>query len=344
MTTSTIKDVAREAGVSVGSVSRVINGLAVSDTMKRKVDAAMAKLGYQPSGLARSLRTRSTRAIGFLVTDVSNPLYGAIINAVASRLRSRGLMLMLASFGADQPQSEMEAIEEFKRRRVDGLILAPGSEVSAPLVSAIEHFGAPVAVIGGDFPSHIPAVVTDFRSGVRKATRYLLGLGHRRIALLTPLVKLWPGKERIAGFQEAFEEAGLPRDNAIVRPQWQGLDAAAEVSSLLTQEQPPTALIVLGTRILAGTLRAVREQHRSIPDDLSLISIGDSEWTLVHEPPITTLKWNAEEVAFGLVNLLLAQMEGRPPEGESSRIAVHTDLVLRESCAAPPRSEPERRE
>src|SRR5690606_27559484 len=127
--------------------------------------------------------------------------------------------------------------------------------------SAIEHFGAPVAVIGGDFPAHIPAVATNFRSGVRKATRYLLELGHQRIALLTPLVKLWPGRERIAGFREAFEKAGLPRDNAIVRPQWQGLDAAAEVSSLLTQEQPPTALIVLGTRILAGTLRAVREQH-----------------------------------------------------------------------------------
>lgn len=336
MTGLTIKDVAREAGVSVGSVSRVLNGLAVSEAMKKKVDAAMAELGYQPNGLARSMRTRSTGAVGFLVTDVSNPLYGAIINAAGARLRAKGLMLLLASFGADRPQSELEAIAEFKRRRVDGLLLAPGSEMSGPLLSAVENFNAPVAVMGGDFPPHIAAVATDFRSGVRTATRYLLDLGHRRIALLTPLVGLWPGQERIAGFREAFQAAGLPEEDAIVCPQHLNRDAATEVMTLLNQERPPTALILLGTRILAGALRSVREKHLRIPRDLSIISIGDTEWTEVHEPPITTLRWSVEEVADGLVELLLSQMEGRAGSHKAGKVVVKTELVLRESCAVPP--------
>ncbi len=329
----TIKDVAREAGVSVGSVSRVLNGLAVSETMKRKVEAAMAKLGYQPNALARSMRTRSTGAVGFLVTDVSNPLYGAIIHAVEGRLRHRGLMLLLASFGADQPQSELDAIAEFKRRRVDGLMLAPGSAVDQPLIDAIEQFGAPVAVIGGDFPAHINAVATDFRSGVRTATRYLLDLGHRRIALLTPLVDLWPGRERIAGFREAFAEACVSEAGAIVRPQHLNRDAASEVNALLEQDEPPTALILLGTRILAGALHSLRGKRLSIPADISIISIGETAWTTVHEPPITTLRWSVEEVAAGLVELLLAQMKGGS-EG-IHRITVRTELVVRESCSAP---------
>lgn len=330
----TIRDVAREAGVSVGSVSRVLNGLAVSDRMKRKVDVAMAKLGYQPNALARSMRTRSTGAIGFLVSDVSNPLYGAIIRAMEMRLRRRGLMVLLASFGADQPQSELDAIAEFKRRQVDGLVLAPGSRVDQPLVDAIVGFGAPVAVTGGDFPAHVCSVATDFRSGVRAATRYLLGLGHQRIALLTPLIDLWPGRERIAGFREAFIEAGVNEAGAMVRPQNLNRDAASEVRALLDREQPPTALILLGTRILASALRTLREKELHIPDDLSVISIGDNEWTAAHDPAITTLRWSAEEVASGLTELLLAQMEGH--QDEPGRVLVRTELVLRDSCAAPP--------
>ena len=224
MTGFTIKDVAREAKVSVGSVSRVLNGLAVSEAMKKKVDAAVAKLGYQPNSLARSMRTRSTGAVGFLVTDISNPLYGATINAVDARLRANGLMLLLASSG-NRLQTELDVLAEFKRRRVDGLLMAPGSDANGPMLETLERFGAPIALMSGDFPRRFASVTTDYRSGVKSATRYLLDLGHRRIALLTPLAHLWPGRERIAGFRAAFREAGLPEQNALVRPQNLGLDS-----------------------------------------------------------------------------------------------------------------------
>lgn len=332
----TIKDVAREAGVSVGSVSRVLNGLAVSEGMKQKVDAAMAKLGYQPNGLARSMRTRSTGAVGFLVTDISNPLYGATIKAVDARLRANGLMLLLASSN-NRLQTELDVIAEFKRRRVDGLLLAPGSDANGPMLDALEKFGAPITLMTGDFPKRFAAVTTDYRTGVKNATRYLLDLGHRRIALLTPLAHLWPGRERIEGFREAFDEAGLPPGNAQVRPQHLGLDAADDVAQLLDCEAPPTALVLLGTRILAGALRAVRDRQLQIPADLSIISIGDTEWTAVHEPPITALRWSVDQVADALVGLLLAQIKAGGENKEGGRVTVPTELVLRGSCAVPRR-------
>ena len=330
----TIKDVARQAEVSVGSVSRVLNGLPVSEKLKKKVDAAVAQLGYQPNSLARSMRTRSTGAVGCLVPDISNPLYGATLKAVDARLRSNGKMLLLANSG-DSARTELDVIAEFRRRRVDGLLLAPGSDADGPLLDALRQFGGPVTVLGGDFPEEFAAVTTDYRTGVRAATRYLLELGHRRVALLTPLADLWPGRERIAGFRAAFREAGLPAANALVRPQHLGLDAGDEVAALLSDPQPPTALVLLGTRILAGGLKTVQARKLKIPRDVSIVSIGDTDWTAVHEPPITTLRWNVDEVANALVDLLLVQMRepagSRPP----GRVTVPTELVLRRSCAAP---------
>ena len=330
MAGSTIKDVAREAGVSVGSVSRVLNDLPVSERLRQKVEAAVADLNYEPNGLAQSMRTKSTGAVGCFVPDISNPLYGAILNAVDARLRQRGLMLLLAS---SRGRNELDVIAEFKRRRVDGLIFSPGSETDPRLLEALRRFGAPTVIQGLEFPEEFSSVRVDYRAGTRGATEYLLGLGHRRIALLTPLATLWPGRERIAGFREAFERLGIEPDDAQVRPQNLELDPSHEVAGLLASKSPPTALIVLGTRILAGGLRAIREHGLKVPDDISVISIGDNEWVASHDPAITTLRWSADAVASALVELLRARMEDH--NDTPQQILVPTDLVLRDSCAPP---------
>lgn len=331
----TIKDVAREAGVSVGSVSRVLNGLSVSERLQHKVLAAIGKLGYEPNGLAQSMRTQSTGAIGCLVPDISNPLYAAIVNAIDLRLRREGYMLLLAS-GADKGMSELDALAQFKRRRVDGLIMSPGSETNPQLLDALERFGAPIVILDRDLPRNFPAIKTDYRAGVQAATRYLIDLGHRRIALLTPLADLWPGRERIQGFHAAYAEAGLNPSDAIVRPQATSLNAASDVAQLLEGDEAPTALIVLGTRILAGTLRVVRERNIQIPRDLSIISVGDIEWTAVHNPAITVLRWDVEEIARAVASLLLLQLK-KPSSPLPQQVFVQTDLVLRNSCAPPRR-------
>jgi len=329
----TIKDVAREAGVSLGSVSRVLNGLPVSDRLLQKVNAAIAKLGYAPDALAQSMRTHSTGAIGCLVPDISNPLYAAIVNTLDRGLQHQGYMLMLASPAAGG-RSELQIIAEFQRRRVDGLIIAPDSETDPALMEALGRFNGPIVVLGRDFQQRFDTVLVEYRTGVQAATRYLLSLGHRRIALMTPLIDVWPGRERVAGFRAAYAELGLDPALGVVLPQTLELDAAADVDRLLGSAEPPTALLAIGGRVLTGALRAIRSRGLRIPTDLSLISIGDPEWVGVFNPAITALRWDVARLAQSTIALLLkSQQAGQAASPQ--RVLISTDLVLRDSCAPP---------
>jgi transcriptional regulator with XRE-family HTH domain len=187
---TTIRDVARTAGVSVGSVSRALNGgKNVSAKVARDVAAAAEKLGYQPDFLARSLRTRSTGMVGCLVSDVANPLYASIVQAAEARLREAGLLLIVANT-ANDPARERAMIAAFRSRRLDGLLVAPGSDANDRGWRDMAAGGVPVVILDRDVPQgesvSLPGVLVDHREGARTATRYLIGLGHRRIALLTP--------------------------------------------------------------------------------------------------------------------------------------------------------------
>lgn len=327
MAKSTIKDVAREAGVSVGSVSRVLNGLPVSPRLRQKVEDAKTRLKYEPNNLARSMRTNSTGAVGFFVPDVANPLYGAIINSLDRRLQARGLMLLLASA---RGRKARDVLAEFRRRRVDGLIFVPDSEDDPELIRALEDFSAPTVIQSVEFPTQFYGVRVGYRAGTRQAVDYLISMGHRRIALLTPLPHLWPGRERSAGYREAFEQRGLPVNEDLIRPLTIGQDPMPELEALLSGPDRATALILPGSRILALALQLARQQGLSIPRDLSIISVGDNDWVSTYSPAITTLRWPVDLMVDTMLELLLKQMDQssvRPVQ-----VTIPTELVLRESC------------
>lgn len=331
MAKSTIKDVAREAGVSVGSVSRVLNGLPVSPRLRQKVEEASTRLQYEPNSLARSMRTNSTGAVGFFVPDVANPLYGAIINSLDRRLNARGLMLLLAS---GQGRKARDVVAEFRRRQVDGLIFVPDSENDQDLMRDLENFSAPTVIQSVEFPSRFYGVRVGYRSGTRQAVDYLLNLGHRRIALLTPLPHLWPGREREAGFREAFRQHDLVVDNDLIRPLAMGRDPVPELEAVLQGPGRATALIVPGSRVLALALQMARQQGLGIPDDLSVISVGDNDWVATYSPAITTLRWPVETLVDAMVELLINQMDGRSLR--PVQVTIPTELVLRDSCGRAP--------
>ncbi len=334
---ATIKDVAQHAGVSVGSVSRVLNHLPVSDQLRRKVSEAIEVLGYQPDALARSMRTRSTGVIGCLVPNIVNPLYAAVVNGIEVRLRQEGLVLLLVN-AMNDPGIELSAFDVFRQRQVDGLIIAPGTETDAQLVEAVRRVNVPMVVLNRDLPGAYPTVLSDHRGGVRAATRYLLSLGHRRIGLLTPGLNIRPGRERVEGFRAAFEAFGVPLEGAIVRGQTTSVNFAYDdVQELIDAPNPPTGLIVLGTQILAGVLKAVRDRGLRIPQDLSIISIGDTDLAAVYNPAITALRWDEDEIGRAAVELLLQQLHGG--KGSSPRqMTLPIELVLRDSCGPPPSS------
>lgn len=341
---ATIKDVAEAAGVSLSSVSRALNGgKNVSDRVAREVAAAAKRLGYQPDFVARSLRTRSTGMVGCLVSDVSNPLYAGIVQAAEARLRDAGYLLVVANT-ANDPARERAAVEAFRGRRLDGMLVAPGSDANHRTWRHFAEGGAPVVILDRDPPAEgaspataagFPAILVDHRAGARAATRYLLELGHRRIALLTPGARMRPGRERIAGFREAFADAGVDPAGARLCLQESSMDfVLGDALALLRAPDRPTALIALGTRILAGALRAARTLNLAVPGDLSVLSVGDTDLAAVHTPAITALRWNLEDVGRVAAELLLQRLDGSGDSGPSQAL-LPVDLVLRDSCAAP---------
>lgn len=345
---ATIKDVAEAAGVSLSSVSRALNGgKNVSDRVARDVAAAAKRLGYQPDFVARSLRTRSTGMVGCLVSDVSNPLYAGIVQAAEARLRDAGYLLVVANT-ANDPARERSAVDAFRGRRLDGMLVAPGSDANQRTWRDFAEGGAPVVILDRDPPTEgssagagaaaaWPAILVDHRAGARAATRYLLELGHRHIALLTPGARMRPGRERIAGFREAFADAGVDPIGARLCLQESSMDfVLGDALALLQAPDRPTALIALGTRILAGALRAARTLNFTVPGDLSVLSVGDTDLAAVHTPAITALRWNLEDVGRVAAELLLQRLDGSGAAGPSQAL-LPVDLVLRESCA-PPRS------
>lgn len=329
----TIRDVAAAAGVSLGTASRALNRTGrVSEAAIQAVDEAARRLNYEPDAVAQSMRTRSTGVIGLLVSDFANPLYARIITAVESRLQRDGYALLLANTHNDS-RREKAMIDLFRRRRVDGLILGPCETENPQMLERLAQSSLPVVALDRDFSGQCSGVHVDHYNGALQATRYLLNLGHQRIALLTSGHVLRPGRERMAGFKDAFAERGMQPEPRLLRSERSAMEYAfSESLALLSASYAPTAFVCLGTRILAGVLQGLRHAGRTMPDDVSVVSVGDTDLSQLFTPSITALTWDLEAVGTSLAELMLRQLQPKPPE-EPERIVITTQLVLRESCA-----------
>ncbi|MFY9128616.1 MAG: substrate-binding domain-containing protein [Limnohabitans sp.] len=330
---ATLKDVAQLAGVSLGTASRAVNLTGrVSQEAIAAVNKAAKNLSYQPDAIAQSMRKKSTGVIGLLVSEFANPLYAKIINAVEVRLQATGYALLLANTHNDSKR-ERAMIDLFKRRRIDGLILGPCESETTQLIEGLFRERLPAIALDRDFGESCSGVHVDHYSGALNATRYLLNLGHKKIAILTSGSSLRPGRERIAGFTDAFAERGLKPDQKLIRSKRSSIEFAfSESLALLSSKDPPTAFLCLGTRILSGVLQGLRHSGRSIPDDVSVISIGDTDLSKLFLPSITSLTWDLDAVGTALAELLIKRIDS-VAEVEAERLVITTELVLRESCA-----------
>ena len=330
----TIRDVAQAAGVSLATASRALNRTGrVSASTVAAVARAAQQLAYAPDAVAQSLRSGSSGVVGVLVSDISNPLYARIVKAIETELQSAGLALLIANTHNDAAR-EQALIALFRSRRVDGLVLGPCHSEAPDLLAALAD-DLPVVALDRDMPTTGTGVQVDHFSGALQASRYLLNLGHVRTALLTPGSVLRPGRERIAGFVDAYRERGLVPDPRLIRAEKSAMDYAfSEALGLLSSPQPPTAFLCLGTRILAGVLQAVRHAGRVVPDDVSVLSIGDTDLSQLFSPAITALTWDLDAVGLAAAQLLRKQMgrTDRATAAEPERVLLTTQLVLRESC------------
>ncbi|HMO46132.1 MAG TPA: substrate-binding domain-containing protein [Rubrivivax sp.] len=300
---------AAAANVSVGSASRVLNRAAnVSAEVRERVERAMAKLQYEPSHTARALRSRSSHTIGCMFSDVTNPLYARAFRALEESFRADGYMLLLAQ-GLNDVQREVDTLRTFQARGMDGVICAPGHERAPALVAQMNSMSMPIVLYDREMPhTRADALLFDHVNGMKQACGRLFELGHERIALALWNAGSRPVRKRIEGYRAAYREAGLRSPELILRQATPTGSVYEELLAMLDGLSPPTALIAQGTHILVSALRAVAKTGRKIPEDFSVVSIGDSDFTQTHDPAISALRTNPEFVASQAKTLLLNRL------------------------------------
>jgi LacI family transcriptional regulator len=331
----TMRDVAALAGVSLKTVSRVVNAEpGVSPRLVDRVVEAVRLLDYRHNLTASSLRRsdQKTASIGLLLEDVSNPFSSALYRAVAEVARQRGTLAFAGSSDED-PVKEAELLRAFVARRVDGLIVVPSGRDGGRLLSERERLGTPTVCVDRPAPFlEVDSVTVDNRAGARLAVRHLAAHGHRRIAFLGDLGTIWTAEERRLGYVQGLAAEGVAYDPALVRQDLSSIDAAqAAVLALLAQPEPPSGLFAGQNLVTIGAIHALRRlglQHRVALvgfDDFLLADLLDPAVSVVAQDP-ATLGRSAAEVLF-------ARLDGdrSPPR----HLVVPTRLVPRGSGELP---------
>lgn len=335
---ATIRDVAAASGVSVGTVSRTLNAPeTVRSGTLEKVRSAIRELRFQPDARAQNMRRRKTLTIGFIVDDISNPLHAMTYKAAEAVLREQGYWLHLVNTEGNA-RREAEAIEMLQHGRVDGLLMTINNERDPSCIAQLTGLRVPSVLLDREIALALDAVLTDHAAGVVQATDYLLDLGHRRIALITAGPEIRPGRERVAGFVQAYARRALACPRELIRARRLSIEFGFwEATSLLQGADRPTAIIAAGNRILVGVLKAIQQHGVAVPDDLSLITCDQTDLTRLYPGPLTVIDRDIENIGRSAARLLLERL-AEPGARPARRISFPTRLILGGSCAQPSRA------
>jgi LacI family transcriptional regulator len=333
--TVTIRDVAAMSGVSVGTVSRSLNAPeTVRASTLARVRATIRDLGFQPDARAQNMRRRNTLTIGFVVNDILNPIHARVFKSAEAELRDNGYWLHLANTEG-QARREAEAVEVLQAGRVDGLLLTINSEQDPSCLERLRALRVPSVLLDREIALDVDAVRTDHAAGMEQAAEYLIGLGHRRIALITASVEILPGRERVKGFQRALQAHGISCPSDFVRAKSLSAEFGfREALDLLERPDRPTALVAGGNQLLAGVLKAAQQQGLAVPSDLSIVTCDRTELAEIYAGGVTTIDRDVGEIGRTAAQLLLERL-GDPGERPARRVTLPTRLVLGSSCAAP---------
>jgi LacI family transcriptional regulator len=328
---ATIYDVARQAGVSVFTVSAVVNKNGhVSSTLRRRVEAAVEKLQYRPNLLARGLVKNQTHTIGIVVRDIVNPFFPLLVRGAEDAAQKAGYSVLLCN-SDDQPQKEEQYLELLLSKRVDGILLnkAPGS-LSSSLRQLLADAKVPMVSIMRTVPDlKVDAVVTDDEKGAFEAVSHLARVGHRRIALVSGPLSVSNGKARWRGFRRALEASGLVYEPELMTEGDYHIDSGYRAGlSLLPRE--PDAVFAANYLMTVGLMKAAAEMGLSCPEDFGLASFDDYPWLSCFRPRLTTVELPKYEIGATAVQLLLDRISGK--DHRRALIKLTPELHVRESC------------
>lgn len=332
---ATIKDVALRAGVSVTTVSHVVNDTRhVSAKGRERVEEAIRELGYVPNAMARSLKSNTTSTLGMLIPNSSNPYFAEIVRIVEDRCFGAGYTLVLCNTD-DEPRRQSVYLQVLAERRIDGLIVvSTGAGDDDSLVTQLHGLRIPTVLVDREIAD--PAcdlVETAHMQGGLLAVRHLLSLGHKRIACIGGPVGVMPSEQRIEGWRMALAEAGaVPNADALL---WRGgftsQGGYEAMHAILRTEHAPSAVFVCNDLMAIGALRAAHESGVHVPDDLSIVGFDDIELSAYTSPPLTTVAQPKERIGALAVDMLLERVGGK--RRDARKVVLQPELRVRASTA-----------
>ncbi|MGH3763091.1 LacI family DNA-binding transcriptional regulator [Actinophytocola sp.] len=325
----TMRDVARLAGVSITTVSHVVNSTrSVAPETRTRVLDAIEHIGYTGDAIARSLVTGGTRSLGVAISLVANPYFAGLIRAIEHETARSGYTLVLADTH-DEPEAERSAVRTLRSRRVDGLILTPSPHASETVLPELRRLGLPIVLLDRLTTSQdIDQVGPENVYATSGLVRHLADLGHRRIGMISGPPGLATSSERVLGYRLGLGRSRLRWDEELVVP-----GAPAALGSLLDLADPPTAVVAGDNTTLSGVLRECRRRGLRVGGDLAVVGYDDVEWADLLDPPVTTVAQPVEKLGRTAVRLLLDRITDpdRPPVTKR----LPTTFMHRHSCGCP---------
>jgi LacI family transcriptional regulator len=328
----TIYDIAKEAGVSATTVSKVINNKGrISEKTRKRIMAIIEELHYQPNVLASAMKGKSTYTIALLIPDAANPIYAQYLKHIEEYGQELGFSVVMCSTGSD-PEKEAKHITLLNQKRVDGFIIASVFKNEPALKQLIEE-EIPIVLISLQRPElPVGSVAGDDYLGGYIATEHLLSLGHRRIGIIAENATI-SGMERIKGYQKALENAGIEVDESLIIGINEPTIDCAEIfaKELLSSGQRPTAIFGCNDMLAIGAMLAAKGLGMVIPDEISIIGFDNTVMCKIVEPPLSSVAIPVHEMGRQAMELLIQQIEKK--DNMKQRITLLPELVIRQSTA-----------
>ncbi len=332
--TATLKDIARLAGVSTATVSKIVNGKDhdIGEKTIEKVKSSIQEQDYRPNSLARSMKTKVTKTIGLIIPDVRNPFFTDLARGAEDSANERGYSLLFCN-SDDDLKKEMEYINTLTEKQVDGIALAGSVKRNREIE---EKFQVRVPIVTLDRDAYFKGikgrVLIDNFNGAYDAVKYLIGLGHRRILFLSGRLDIRVSEERLAGYRKALEDSGIGFDGDLVAEGNFNFNFGYDYIMSGSLDGTVTAIFCGNDLIALGAVKALKKLKKKVPEDISIIGFDDIYLASINTPELTTVRQPSYDLGYIAVGRLIDILEGI--EHKQNMVEIKLELVVRESTGS----------
>lgn len=324
---ATIKDIAKETGLGLATISSYLNGGNVREKNRLKIEAAIEELHFEVNEVARGLKTNRTKMVGIIIPELNNIFCAEIITEVEDILRAHGYATMICDCRTDAKREE-EAVDFLNKRRVDGLILMPSSN-SGGYLHTFMRKNKPVILLDRKFHDlECDSVLVDNSGAAKDAVQRLIRAGHEKIGIIVGPEGMFTAEERLAGYREALEEAGIKQqESLIIRKNYTIAGGAAGMQVLIEQNPDMTAVLASNYELTVGAVIAANELGIRIPGQISFIGFDNLEFAKACVPKLSIVTQPTKEIGRQVAEIMLQKLEGTVPLDEQMRVKLETGFV-----------------